>query len=1255
MTGRDHAMGGLSRRWQAPVPVRLAAAALLACIIASFAAALCEQIPLPNHCCPQGYEFDLTYQCCLPENEAVRLVAMHGRRSLVPTDASMGVGDDCCVQVGYCEEKMKETGNKCGHAEGSCRNETRDGQPVDECEPGLECAYSYYSTDRNDSACCKKDEEIWTGKECMKYNSTPPWMASWTRTGKVALHSLGGQMIPNGLEAQGWDNPGGGGPDDRFPGIYDDGTCDSTHCHNCMASSLYWVPPSPIWGEARNLGNVYQWPQDILACNGPFIGIDATIKPYKGCTDDSVDDFNPNADFQYCPDCTERNCNCGRQMTGIGDRADGIINDGGFCNVENPTSCIRKQYPPYPGDNNTQHECNCELVGHGGFTGDGYSCSDPSMEPKDPYYFAIFDSTPLDPRNATSTTGVNASELVPELCGRIQRKEVASGVNGYYPHWIGDSPVSWFDFIVYEFDQDYNLLRETPYPNQQRNRDNDIMSAPPNPHTLLKENTLNFNIGDDTRHIKVEMNYTVENQIIRTMYLKQCTWRGCSRLEELVVNYTGMTCYEQCDGTWDCVPIPEQTSGPPPQCCTEEMYRPDENDPTQGGDSWGCPPGDAGCGDNACRQTVWTDCDGNTDNGAETPLRVREFNDCGCQYACWGCWHFEGQTDWYPLTYYSTITGQEEILHEQINDTSVVKARPFGEYLRVENPLTMDNSETKTAVNGRMLYGDPNAYDYAMGYITVKMVDDESQKKAAMTPEPDKYPKIDMFSGMTFAIPDVANVDVRTKQYPTLHTLHELESTLPLDYILLPNNLRYLNRLNDMCYFWKNNGPGIAPSDLDHEEAEPMYIRWLINPPKKFYSYSDLFQGSFTQYNFWAPIEEVNILDLVCRNYFDERSDSIPLNRNFNENEPLYYDYETLQIKEENIEGNIASYSFNPSVLANAEGTELSKAIDGVYARAAPACDEEPLVEQDVNDCSHCPDMCSAVAKPFCSGGKCDCEYLDAYKDLYPKDKEECVNATDWRWSNLVPCEGPPSKYKSYCSRGNYYAYWLDTFQYKYRGDGTNCDIQYMKLCDPKKIPAKSYTLIFEHPTSIHEWNVSTLNVFSHFKNYTFTALGADSPCDSQTYSTGGGGLTVNMEKPRPKMYSLDSSGSATGGSTISVDVVETDLCDNSTTTDCESVYVNFEKPYADYTGWYPAGGSITMTLMPGNSIKASLQCIKDHGFYQSRKYAGLVSIKYYADTCDFLLDNLWILIIGYLLVMSFQFFERIDPYDFWRKFMGKD
>ncbi|MFH0861495.1 MAG: hypothetical protein V1875_00555 [Candidatus Altiarchaeota archaeon] len=1230
--------------WGKPL---LAAFSLLV-IIPLFVSAVCDDYPLPNHCCPVGYEFDLTHRCCMPEDEAVRLVEMQDRRAMEPTDASMGMGgDDCCVEVGYCEEKIRETGNLCGHAEGPCRNETRDDQPVNECENGLACAQSYFSTSKWETACCKEGTEIWTGKECMAYNNSAPWYASWTRSGDVKLHSLGGQMIPNGPEAAAFNNPQipyniwpydqrnmGQGDEIRW--------CDNNNCGACRLSILYKPPPSPIWFEARNLGDNYQPAYWVQACNGPFDGRDTTIRPFKN-------------DFGGLSECAEKNCNCGRAMDGLKDRADGIKIDGAGCNVMDQTSCVRGEYPaPFSiGDPETDHKCNCVGTGHGGFNGDGDSCGGwASANP--PNYYAITNSTPVDP----NFDYVEADEFVPELCGRIQRKEVEN-VGGYYPRYYEDSPRSWFDYIVYEYDENHQIIQTTPHEKVGDDRNNDITSMPPRPYTLLKENTLDFAIGGGTRYIKVEMNYTVENQIIRTMYLKQCTWRGCSRLEEEVYHYQRTREQLHC-GVWT-TETTDHDAGSPPNCCLRTDWRPILQ---------GCGP--MGTGKRylyQCGGCTYDDCiDAETglpgqDGIPDTNGYDQYYDDCDCMYSCWGCWHFEGQTDWYPLTKPNADSGDEEKAYEQINDTSVVKAKEFGNHLRVENPLTRGNAETRTTVRGRMLYGDPEAYDYAMGYITVKMADEESIRRASGNPS---IPLIDMFSGLTFMIPNVSIMDVRTKQYPTLHTLYSLESTLPLDYILLQRENTYQMRMHRMCYYNENGILSIPDLDKFYSQ-QPIYIRWLQNPAKKYVSYMDLYQASGTRYNLWAPIVQADLANQICRNYFDERSESIPLLRNFAENEPLYYDFESLHIKPENIEANIKYYGYDPATLGNAQMTELSKPFQNVYVRQAPACNEGLLAAQDINDCGNCPDMCSAIANTVCNGGMCDCEYMQGYADLFPKDVAMCNKSNIWKLTEQISCEGPPSKYKSFCSRGRYYALWLDTFQVMFKADDAVCMYQPVKVCNPKEIEPNSFTLIFEPSATINEWNTTNLTLYSHFQQVSFNPFGNQSPCVSQISNPSAGGLSVFIEKPKPKLYTLEYMGSTNNGETIQAKIRESDLCDTTRpeTTDCqikvvagkttEGVYVEFEQPYASYTGWYSAGQILNIQVIAGNGIKASLRCLKDSGFYQSRQGIGFIAPQFGEDSCDWLLDNMWILIIAYLMVMSFQLFERLDPHEFWKKFQGKE
>ena len=117
----------------------------------------------------------------------------------------------------------------------------------------------------------------------------------------------------------------------------------------------------------------------------------------------------------------------------------------------------------------------------------------------------------------------------------------------------------------------------------------------------------------------------------------------------------------------------------------------------------------------------------------------------------------------------------------------------------------------------------------------------------------------------------------------------------------------------------------------------------------------------------------------------------------------------------------------------------------------------------------------------------------------------------------------------------------------------------------------------------------------------------------------------------------------------------ETNECDGTPTNIVTPVFIKFLAPYAESTGWYPAGSTITLTLFGGEGITANLQALADSGFTKTRQYNSFTPPTYSTTTIDYMFENMWVLVIAFLLVMSFQFFEGLDPLEFWKKYQGKE
>ena len=1235
-------------------------------------------------------------------------------------------------EFGYCDfRSLIDPGNPCQRGEGACRLKDTSGNlllPDDdayECIQGDNptlCTKSVHSLSDLETGCCFPGEE-WNGKACVALSDLErtPWYLTWTRTGNntipdeykefikaqtgggpIIIYSAGGATIPNGSEAAGWGvncSTGDAGCEDgRYQAGYkrllgnvlhspvmQAGTMDFTkwpalkcsseanklmgqyfqgsseYCFYCEGAWPYKVPPSPVWFEARNFGNNYNWENYTYACNGPYTGFDATIIPFQA--------YGPVLDQYPDLDCVGgKNCNCGRSMRGNGepvygpidDRNPLLTDDGQSCpadgktiSIENrrcnntfPTSsCIRSERGVQMDDDTYQrtlHMCDQRPRGHGDF-----------------YYGSPMGYLP----NGTAVSPIgpswDATDITPPICGQIQRKDVINTADQYYPRYSGDTPDSWFDYVIREYDKDRNLLRVTDYSEIEKGLRSNVEPSPPKPWTILNDNMLSHWLLDATRYFNISMNYTAHNEIHRDLYAQQCTWIGCSRLEEDVIGhyykYIPDGILVSCDGGVPTVAgntdpgFLEFESGTTPPCdCQEHCFVDASGQCVSEEDS---------------PEYTWT-C------GGVTGRYKRYKNGCGCDFHCWGCWHLNGMTTTYPVT-----DMNDNVVYENISETSTVSALTYGKHLRTEdNLLTNNNPEIHMKLNGSIAYGyssDTNAEAYASGYMTMKVY-------ANIMTYGSSRP-LDTFGGFEMqvggpgtAIPARVLERFSPRHYPALHDTTALESTLPLDYLRLiaPYNdvsdprLPFLLNLSTRVYepgmIW---GYNLVPSQ------SPLYLRWLRNPAKKFLYYSDMFTGYGTRYSWAMPIVLVDADKSMNLNYFHNPSDLDDAYRNYYEDEPRFYDYLSVSSIPVNIEQSIEKSNYLPQAIGNVEETRYSKWIDGINVRYAPDCKNQLAVSQTItmqcngDDISNCPDMCSDTAEVYCNSGTCDCKYLHGYEDILPINSETaCKDLQGTVLMQPMNCEGSPSKYKSYCADGMYWAYWKDVFSFKYQADGSGkCALTYLKTCAPRPVEPDTYTLFIDSSTLLKEdWDNTLLTMYSNLRGLTFNPFGTKSPCDEPIHVIDTPGLTSVMYKVHPKRLQLTGESVGEGESTV-VRVEAIDLCTNSPVSDPnfgkdpytgqKKIYVKFEYPYADYSDWFQNGDTVDITVT-SNDIVAQMQLYD----WADPTWTSIVPVKRKTPMCDYLMNNIWFVFVAYAALMAYRFFSgRVTDFqDMWDEFQGK-
>jgi|GEM_PF-5412996 len=1213
--------------------------------------ALCEIEITEDHCCPESFEYDKTFRCCMPSAQAVRLVEMY-----VPTPINLQDSnpperadpDGCyegCALVGYCEQKIKETGQKCSWGEGHCRtvdrcsNEILPTDPRYECEGGLLCSQSVNSENDFDSACCTEDE-VWTGRDCIpkplegnvNEEMITPWIAAWTRTGgnptgggilrqtgggPIFIYTGAGGHIPNITESAGkfqhCPNDDQFCIDLRYTPDFTRERCKSSNglCYECEAAWPYRIPPSPIWFEARNFGNLYAPAEPFFVCNGPFDGVDGRVKQYRGFT------------VPAWIECWTGDCNCGRDMDGqqhsangpTGDEPDAVSSCGSTCATDDPecgslqsTSCLR-------GDTGTpEHSCNEKPRGYG-FT------FNPSPGQ------AMVDGVPVDP------TVVNAQDFVPEACGRIQRKEVVRLIK-YTSTYPGDTPENWFDYYITEISESGGSSTAT-YSDVERPDSENILPDPADPHTVLNDNVLEHTLRQDTRYLAVDVDFTIHHEVWRKPTVKQCTWIGCSRIEEDVVSYHEEVWREEgCAKTW--VLHSERDSAPgdePPCCCTD-----DNSAPFRG--SCTCP---------------YTTIDCNGDDVPETVLRESTKHDCKCQYFCWGCWHFNGESDWYPVS----DPGETNTVFEHITDESRVSSRTYGGHLLIENPINRPDSEIQITVDARIHYNISDAPAWGMSHFTIKSVDDETGT-------------LDIFSAVRMEIENVILLEMNAKQFPTLHDMSALQSTLPRDFIViqdepermvhlaqyaLPENLLNLSR--ECRYMDLTNTP---PTLEEKEAADPLWIRWTRNPAKKFYHDHDIYTAHATKYTWEYPLFLVDRADPSCLEFIYEKTYNVGLFRTFHEDEPRYYDFTSVYRKPENIEAGIEDTNYDGKLLGNVKEVKLKKEkpVYNVYGRHAIACDHPHY--DGVSYTGVPPDMCSDIARLVNNGGTWDCEYKTQYEWEYPILNDTCEGIDTWRVSDIIPCEGIPSKYKSHCVDDMFKALWLDVFQFRYRWNAGQCEIQYIKTCQPKDITPNSYTIIYEPESTLDkgDWDEMEMTVFNNIRTISFDPVGDDDPCTQHYYTLNAGGVQVQTEKIKPQEPYIEGQMQA-GTALMDVEVKMKDICTQSDLAVgnprlVPGVYIDFKYPYTQHTGWYTVGQTITVDVNSGIDLHTEMMIHDDSGFIQSRPVTHVVRVPVEANSWNYLCDNLWILLIAYAVVMAYRFYSgrAADIKDAWDEYKGR-
>ncbi|MFH1403214.1 MAG: hypothetical protein ABIH11_02980 [Candidatus Altiarchaeota archaeon] len=102
-------------------------------------------------------------------------------------------------------------------------------------------------------------------------------------------------------------------------------------------------------------------------------------------------------------------------------------------------------------------------------------------------------------------------------------------------------------------------------------------------------------------------------------------------------------------------------------------------------------------------------------------------------------------------------------------------------------------------------------------------------------------------------------------------------------------------------------------------------------------------------------------------------------------------------------------------------------------------------------------------------------------------------------------------------------------------------------------------------------------------------------------------------------------------------------------------VYVKFEAPYSNKSGWYPIGSEIELERDLGMDITLSLKLDSDSGAYESLIYWYVIPVTNTLTT-DYCCNNAWVFLVALAALMAYRFFSgrAMDFQDAWDELMGK-
>jgi hypothetical protein len=433
---------------------------------------------------------------------------------------------------------------------------------------------------------------------------------------------------------------------------------------------------------------------------------------------------------------------------------------------------------------------------------------------------------------------------LPESCGETCRKMLIKNEDQGLGQGYKELPVkAWFDYAITENGGGGASGR-------MEGGENVLPTELPWNFLHAGSSLLEHELNDRTTSFMIKLGYTASHTMRRVPLAQSCFWEGCS-----VFQWCHYWRY-----LWVCngVVMRDVNYGCPSPCgeCDLDYYCTQYSQVCDEYDALG----------NCIRSHQ--ECTG-------TYLRYPRDLGGGCWEAswqkrcirCWGAWK-QWACD-YP------VSSDSAIMFEDIVDTSTVNAKPYGSHLLTSRPLGMDEVPPHTQINieGFVDYKWDEGKTDELNYREYRV--DGSLDVSSIG----VHDNTDLLGGFELIVPDSVKVSFLAKDYPPIHDLYVLDSTVQRPKIFVNT------KMQEMMHIPVCRNP----------RTDNSYFHYVINPMKKYFYAS---QGRLKNdaRAFFMAIGETYTWDVTLhctRGFFyrDPFKQNVGIFRNFHEDEMRYWDF----------------------------------------------------------------------------------------------------------------------------------------------------------------------------------------------------------------------------------------------------------------------------------------------------------------------------------------------------------------------------